>query len=200
MSGIKICGLTRKSDIDIVNEYMPDYIGWVFYNKSRRYIPWETAAEYRKILCPSITAVGVFVNENEETVAGLLNRDIIDMAQLHGQEDDEYIERLRRLTDKQIIKAFGIDTMQDIIMARNSRADYVLLDSKTGGTGRVFNWELIENMDRPFFLAGGLDASNVQNAVRTFNPYAVDVSSGVETDGFKDKAKIEEFIKAVKYL
>ena len=200
MSGIKICGLTRKSDIDIVNEYMPDYIGWVFYNKSRRYIPWETAAEYKKILCPSITAVGVFVNENEEIVAGLLNRDIIDMAQLHGQEDDEYIERLRRLTDKQIIKAYGINTMQDIIMARNSRADYVLLDSKAGGTGRVFNWELIENMDRPYFLAGGLDASNVQNAVRTFNPYAVDVSSGVETDGFKDKAKIEEFIKAVKYL
>ena len=122
------------------------------------------------------------------------------MAQLHGQEDDEYIERLRRLTDKQIIKAYGINTMQDIIMARNSRADYVLLDSKAGGTGRVFNWELIENMDRPYFLAGGLDASNVQNAVRTFNPYAVDVSSGVETDGFKDKAIIEEFIKAVKYL
>lgn len=198
MTRIKLCGLTRPCDIEAVNELKPEYIGFVFAQKSRRYITAEKAEELKKLLHPDIETVGVFVNENVETVARLLSGGIIDIAQLHGSEDENYIGQLRKLTDKSIIKAFRIESEQDIINAQNSSADFVLLDSGNGGTGTVFDWELLMNISRPYFLAGGLDNSNIQDAVRRLNPYAVDVSSGIETDGLKDKNKMTEFVDIVR--
>lgn len=127
----------------------------------------------------------------------LLQDGIIDIAQLHGNEDEDYIKQLRKFTDKPIIKAFRIETANDIERAEQSTADYVLLDSGAG-TGTVFDWELIQNMKRPYFLAGGLDVDNVASAIKTLHPYAVDVSSGIETDGYKDKTKMAAFVATVR--
>lgn len=198
MTKVKLCGLTRPQDIQAANELLPDYIGFVFAPKSRRYVTPEQAAELRGLLNPNLTAVGVFVNEPPKTVAELLDRGVIDIAQLHGTEDEEYISTLRALTDKPLIKAFRIDTEQDIAAAENSTADYVLLDSGNGGTGTVFDWSLIRRLKRPYFLAGGLTADNVGGAVASLHPYAVDVSSGIETGGVKDETKMTRFVHAVR--
>ncbi len=198
MTGIKLCGLTRRCDIEAANALKPEYIGFVFAPNSRRYLSPERAAELKRLLCPEIKAVGVFVKEKPETVAKLLNYGIIDIIQLHGGEDEDYIQRLRALTDQPIIKAFRIDTAQDILAAENSTADLVLLDSGNGGTGTAFDWSLIEQIKRPYFLAGGLGLHNIEEAVRTLHPYAVDVSSGIETDGLKDTTRMAEFVAAVR--
>lgn len=198
MTKIKLCGLTRPCDIQTANRLLPDYIGFVFAPKSRRYVTPEQAAELRGLLNPDLTAVGVFVNEPPKTVAELLDRGVIDIAQLHGTEDEEYISALRALTDKPLIQAFRIDTEQDIAAAENSTADYVLLDSGNGGTGTVFDWSLIRRLKRPYFLAGGLTADNVGGAVASLHPYAVDVSSGIETGGVKDEDKMTRFVHAVR--
>lgn len=195
---IKLCGLTRTSDIETANERMPEYVGFVFAKKSRRYVTPEQAMELRQALCPAIQSVGVFVDEDPETVAELLHRGMIDLAQLHGNESEEYIKCLRNLTNQPIIKAFRIETEQDVKAAEQSSADYILLDSGSGGTGTAFDWELIRNLHRPYFLAGGLDTENVREAVEMYAPYAVDVSSGIETDGVKDKEKIKAFVRAVR--
>ena len=198
MTKIKLCGLSRPCDIEATNELKPDYIGFVFARKSRRYVSPEQAAGLKRLLRPDIAAAGVFVNEKPEIVAGLLNSNIIDIAQLHGQEDEAYIRLLRTLTDKPVIQAFRVDTEQDIILAQNSPADYVLLDSGSGGTGTVFDWNLIQRLERPYFLAGGLDGSNIKEAIQNLKPYAVDVSSGIETEGVKDKSKMKDFVHAVR--
>lgn len=198
MTKIKLCGLTRPCDIEEANRLLPEYIGFVFASKSRRYIAPEKAAQLRKQLHPAVTPVGVFVNESAETVAGLIRAGTIGIAQLHGSEDEAYIRRLRSLTDRPIIKAFRIDTAQDIAAARASTADFVLLDSGSGGTGTAFDWTSLQSARRPYFLAGGLDAGNVGRAVALLHPYAVDVSSGIETDGVKDKSKMNEFINSVR--
>ena len=198
MTRIKLCGLSRSCDIAAVNALDPEYIGFVFAAKSRRYVSAEKAAELKGLLKTGIKAVGVFVKENHATVADLLNEGIIDIAQLHGGEDEAYIRHLRTLTDKPVIKAFRIDHKQDVQDAEESTADYILLDSGSGGTGTVFNWELIKNIKRPYFLAGGLGPDNVEEAVRSLQPYAVDVSSGIESDGLKDKTKMAAFVAAVR--
>lgn len=197
MTRIKLCGLSRACDIEAANELKPEYIGFVFAKKSKRYITPEKAAELKRLLDPEIKAVGVFVNEDPETVADLLDSGIIDIAQLHDSEDENYIKQLRQLTDKPIIKAFRIKTAGDIKNAEQSTADYVLLDSGAG-TGTVFDWKLIQNIKRPYFLAGGLSLDNVENAVKQLKPYAVDVSSGIETNGYKDKTKMAAFVAAVR--
>ena len=197
MTKIKFCGLTGDCDIDAANELRPEYIGFVFAPKSKRYVAPERAAELKRQLAAGIKAVGVFVNDDLYHVAELLNRGIIDIAQLHGSEDEEYIGHLRQLTGKPIIRAFRIKTAEDIAEAEKCTADHVLLDSGAG-TGEVFDWKLIKNMKRPYFLAGGLSPDNVENAVEQLSPYAVDVSSGIETDGVKDKAKMAAFAAAVR--
>lgn len=197
MTKIKLCGLSRLSDIETVNELKPEYIGFVFAQKSRRYVKPEKAAAWKPLLAPGIQAVGVFVDEKPETVARLLNDGVIDMAQLHGREDEGYGKRLRELTDKPMIKAFCIKSLGDIAKANLSTADYILLDSGAG-TGTVFDWDLIQNIKRPYFLAGGLECGNVGEAVRRLHPYAVDVSSGIETDGRKDKRKMAAFVEVVR--
>ncbi|MCI2105961.1 MAG: phosphoribosylanthranilate isomerase [Intestinimonas sp.] len=195
---IKICGLTQKRDIEFINLLRPDFIGFVFAERSRRYITPERAAKLREILSPGIMPVGVFVNEPLENVTGLLQDGTIGMAQLHGRESRAYIASLRETTGKPVIKAFRIEHTEDMERAIQSPADFILLDHGTGGTGRIFDWSLIENVTRPFFLAGGLHAENVAAAVRLTHPYAVDTSSGVETNHIKDPEKMQKFIHAVR--
>ena len=197
MTKIKLCGLSRPCDIEAANKLKPDYIGFVFAPKSKRYVTPEKAKALRQMLLPEIQAVGVFVNEDPQHVARLLRDQIIDMAQLHGGEDEAYIARLRQLTDMPIIQAFRVETARDVERIEQSTADYVLLDSGAG-TGTVFDWDLIQNVTRPYFLAGGLDPDNVADAVKTCRPYGVDVSSGIETGGRKDKTKMAAFVAAVR--
>ena len=196
MTKIKLCGMTRPVDIAVVNEIKPDYIGFVLWEPSKRYVSKETAAELKKTLDPDIKAAGVFVNEDPETVAAIANEGIIDLIQLHGDEDDDYISRLRKLTDKPVIQAIRIVTEEDTKKAENSPADHILLDSGKGG-GRTIDWDLAAMIKRPYFLAGGLTTDNVGAAVEKLHPYAVDVSSGIETDGYKDPAKMQEFADIV---
>ncbi len=200
---IKICGLSRPCDIETVNALRagkagPDYIGFVFVDWSSRCISVETAKELKKLLDPGCKAVGVFVDEKAEVVIGLLKSGLIDLVQLQGREDEDYIGRVRLLTGKPVIKAFSIKTKEDILAAESSSADYVLLDSGKGGLGSSFDWRLIQDLKRPYFLAGGLTPQNVGEAIASLHPYAVDVSSGVETDHVKDRAKMSAFVKAVR--
>ncbi len=196
MSKIKICGLSRKCDIDYVNELMPDYIGFVFA-KSRRQIDRRKAEKLREMLNENIQTVGVFVNEDINKVAYMANNSIIDMIQLHGSEDETYVKSLRYKTDAKIIKAFKINSYEDIKMANESDAEYILLDNGNGGTGESFDWGYVDNIDRPYFLAGGINESNLEAALR-LQPYAIDLSSGIETDGFKDYNKIKNVIRTVR--
>ena len=196
MTGIKFCGLRREEDILTANELRPDYIGFVFAEKSRRAVTRETAARLRALLREDIPAVGVFVDAQPETVAFLLEEGIINLAQLHGREDAEYIARLRDLSGKPIIQAFRIRSSGDVKRAEKSSADYVLLDAGAGD-GKTFEWELAESVARPCFLAGGLTPENAGEAVERLHPFALDVSSSIETDGVKDPEKMRAFMRAV---
>lgn len=197
MTKIKLCGLSRICDIEAANELNPEYIGFVFAKRSRRYVSPSNAAKLKQLLLPEIKTAGVFVNESPELIAELLQKETIDMAQLHGDENETFISHLRSLTDKPIIKAFQISSESDIDKVKQSTADFVLLDSGTG-TGTVFDWEYIRNLNRPYFLAGGLSENNVAEAIRSLHPYAVDVSSGIETNGYKDKIKMAAFCATVR--
>ncbi len=197
MTKIKLCGLTRPCDIEYVNELLPEYIGFVFAPKSRRYISPEKAEVLREHLDDRITPVGVFVDEKIEVIADLIKRKIIDIVQLHGNESEKYITGLRRVIDCPVIKAFRIESEADIASANQSSADYVLLDSG-GGTGKVFDHSLLKDIARPYFLAGGLTPENVETAIKQLAPFAVDASSSLETDGFKDKIKMTAFVNAVR--
>ena len=197
MTKVKLCGLKRITDIQAVNQLKPDYIGFVFAVKSKRYITPEQAADLRSILDKDIAAVGVFVNEAPEIIARLLNTGVIDAAQLHGTEDEEYLAVLRKLTENPLIQAFRIRERADLMPAAASSADFVLLDAGAGD-GLSFDWNLLDHFDRPYFLAGGLTPENVREAISRCHPYAVDVSSGIETNGSKDKAKMEAFVSAVR--
>lgn len=197
MTRIKLCGLTRPCDIEAANRLKPDYIGFVFAIKSRRYVSPEQAEALKKQLSPEIRAVGVFVNEDPETVAGLLNRGIIDLAQLHGREDEAYLTRLRELTDRPLLQAFRVAGEEDLHRAESSSADGILLDAGAGD-GAVFDWKLLKGWSRPYFLAGGLEPGNVREAIRMLQPWGVDVSSGIETDGKKDPEKMAAFVTAVR--
>ena len=195
MTGIKICGLSRPEDIKTANEILPDYIGFMLWQSSKRYVTADRARELKALLDKRIKAVGVFVDENVDIVADLANSGVIDIIQLHGSEDDSYISLLRQKTDKKIIKAYKVRSAEDVEAAGKSTADMVLLDSGSGvgGTGNSFDWSLIRGIKRDYILAGGLDPDNVADAVRQIRPFAVDVSSGVETDGVKDRQKMIRF-------
>lgn len=194
---IKLCGLSRACDIDVVNELLPEFIGFVFWDKSKRQVLDEQAKALKEMLDSRIKAVGVFVDETPQRVAQLAKSGIIDVIQLHGKEDDSYISELRGLTNKPIIKAFKISDITDIKNAENSSADYIMADAGKG-TGTRFDWSLLEALHRPYFLAGGLSLDNVAEAVNTLHPYAVDVSSGIETDGLKDENKMRGFVRIVR--
>ena len=195
---IKICGLKRPEDITYVNEAKPDYCGFIIeFSKSSRNVTGDQVRTLTANLHSDIIPVGVFVNASPERVEELLLDGTIQIAQLHGQEDEDYIRRIQRNTGHQVIKAFSVKTAQDIELALLSPADYILLDQGGGGTGKTFDWSLIPQITRPFFLAGGLGSGNLEQAVRTIRPYAVDLSSSVETDGIKDRQKILEAVQLV---
>lgn len=197
---IKICGLSRERDIDYANQYLPDYVGFVLhYPKSRRYISVERAQELGRLLNPGIQIVGVLVDQPLETVVSLLGDCVIDIAQLHGHEDEAYIKALKERTGKEVWKAFQIRSAEDVAAAKASSADMVVLDSGMG-SGEVFDWSLIADFDRPYFLAGGLSPQNAVRCVKQLHPYGIDLSSGVETNGVKDKGKISSVIHAVRRM
>lgn len=198
---IKLCGMFRDCDIDYANEAMPDYIGFVLeFPKSHRSIDRETALRLKKRLSPEIKSVGVFVNSPETTCAEYANCGIIDLIQLHGGEDAEYIKRLRELTKAPIIKAVKVRSADDITQAQTLGADFLLLDNGTG-TGKCFDHSLIDpaQIQQPFFLAGGLTPDNLRQAALDIRPYCVDLSSGIETDRVKDREKMLAAVRAVRY-
>jgi phosphoribosylanthranilate isomerase len=201
MAKIKICGLSRPVDITMVNEALPDYIGFVFA-KSKRQVNEAIAEELKAMLNPKILAVGVFVNEEINQIVRLCNRNIIDIVQLHGDENEAYINELKSLIPNTIIKAVRVRDNSDIVEAEKLNSDYLLLDAykegSYGGSGDCFDWTMIAKLNKPYFLAGGINSGNVIEAITKLNPYAVDVSSGVETDGVKDKNKIMDIITKVR--
>ena len=198
MTKVKLCGLTRPEDVAAANACMPDYVGFVFAPRSRRYVTPRQVAALRARLDPRILAVGVFVQTEPAVVARLLEEGVIHMAQLHGGQDEAYLHDLRELTGKPVIQAFRMDGDGAVQAAQASLADYVLLDQGDGGTGRPFDWALAKGLSRPYFLAGGLNPENAAAAVEALHPYALDVSSGIETDGRKDPKKMAAFVAAVR--
>ncbi|MBO6155479.1 MAG: phosphoribosylanthranilate isomerase [Lachnospiraceae bacterium] len=206
---IKFCGLYQDVHIAYANEIKPDYVGFVFWNKSRRYVTADKARELRNQLDSGIQVVGVFVDEDIDRIIDLYQSGIIDMAQLHGAENDIYIRKLQEqgitvikayvLADKDEVTHETTDEATDdaIIQAENSIADYILFDAGKG-EGKTFDWELLKEIKREYFLAGGLNLSNIGEVIENLNPFAVDVSSGIETDGEKDKSKMEQFAHVIR--
>lgn len=199
MTKIKICGLRRPEDIAYVNEAKPDFAGFIIdVPKSRRNVPREKVWELTALLSPEILPVGVFVNAPMETILSLVTDGTLKAVQLHGQESQSYLEELKKQVAVPLIRAFSIRSPEDLTEAEKNPADFVLLDNGAGGTGETFDWSLLSSFDRPFFLAGGLRLENIAEAVSRFHPYALDLSSGVETDGYKDKEKIIAAVAAVR--
>ena len=199
MAKIKICGLKRLEDIEIANRYKPDYVGFVFADSPRK-VDYELASKMKASLDSSIKAVGVFVDADIEEILKLFDDGIIDIAQLHGVESEEYIEKLKQESENQleVINAIEMSDDKDLKKYDNSAADYLLLDSGKG-SGKTFDWRLIRHdLKKKFFLAGGLNEDNIAQAIKEFNPYAVDLSSGVETNGYKDDEKIKRVMEEVK--
>lgn len=203
MVKIKICGLSRIQDIDMVNEALPEYVGFVFA-KSRRQVTALQAAELKARLDKSIKAVGVFVNEAPEAVIQLCRDRVIDLVQLHGEEDEAYIQLLRKAVDNPVIRAIRVRSKEDVATAGQYSCEYMLFDSyhkeQYGGSGIAFDWSMLPTVDKPYFLAGGITIDNVERALMTQRPYAVDISSGVETDGYKDRKKLIEFVEKVRRI
>ena len=197
MTKIKLCGLSRIEDIELANQLAPEYVGFVFWEKSKRNVSLEQARLLREKLDESILSAGVFVDADMEYILTLVQAGIINIVQLHGHEDEAYIRDLRKLVDCPIIKAFCIRNDEDMELANISSADMVLLDSGMG-TGVTFDWRRLKHVSRSYILAGGLNPSNIVEAVTTLHPFGVDVSSGIETDGLKDPAKMREFVRLVR--
>ena len=198
MVKIKICGLKRLEDIEIVNKYKPDYIGFVFA-ESKRKVSHNLASKLKDNLDSDIVSVGVFVNAAQDEILELYDNGIIDVAQLHGSESEDYIDELKVKTggELKIINAIEMSEEIDLGDYENSQADFLLLDSGKG-SGKTFDWRLIsKDLKKEFFLAGGLDSSNINEAIKEFNPYAIDLSSSLETDGFKDETKIKEIMEVI---
>jgi len=230
MTRIKLCGLTRIQDIEIANKLKPEYIGFIFWDRSSRNVSAIQAARLKGKLDPEIKTVGVFVNAPAEQVISYYNVGIIDIAQLHGNENEEYIKKLHdagltlikafkmkktgeninlagnanieapeKPTGNAITETYGKSTDDVITEAVKSSADYIMFDPGKG-EGATFNWQLIKGIKREFFLAGGLTPENIEKAVETVQPFAVDVSSGIETNGHKDPDKMAAFVKNTRAL
>lgn len=194
---IKICGLSRPQDIELVNILSPDYIGFVFANSRRKVVPAQ-AQSLSNALSGNIIPVGVFVDEPIKNILSLVQNKIIAIIQLHGAETESYIKNLKQETNAPIIKAISVQKAGDVQKWANTTADYLLLDHKGGGTGKTFDWGLIGETTKPFFLAGGLTHENVSDAINKTTPYAVDVSSSVEQNGVKSLKKIQQFIRVIR--
>jgi phosphoribosylanthranilate isomerase len=199
---VKICGISNVEDAIVAAEAGADALGFIFYEQSPRYVPIEKAAMVVRDLPPLIVKVGVFVNAPEEVVLRAISDCGLNLLQFHGSESPEYCLQFGLMS----MKAFQIRDGQSLSQLTDFKTDAWLLDayssSKLGGTGEKFNWDLAveaRKLGRPIFLAGGLTPENVAEAVRQVQPYAVDVSSGVEASpGKKDHAKVKAFIHAAK--
>ena len=200
MSRIKLCGLFRAEDINYANEARPDFVGFIFA-ESKRKINHDKAAEFRKKLDKDIPAVGVFVNHEIPEIVKLVKDGTIQYVQLHGEEDETYINELKEYIDIPVIKAVRVRNSSDILEAEKLPADYLLLDTfsekEKGGTGEVFDWSIIPEIKKPYFLAGGLNLENIEKALK-YDAYCYDVSSGVETDGIKDRDKMIEIVRKIR--
>lgn len=213
MQKIKLCGMMKPCDIEYANRIKPDFVGFIFAN-TRRKISAAQAKQFREALDAEIPAVGVFVNEDIPVITSLVQNGCIDMIQLHGEEDADYIRRLREVCDVPVIKAVKVQTVEQIRQAAALPVDYLLLDTYRkgvlGGTGEAFDWELLreakaaagdtaegELFGKPYFLAGGLHAGNLREAA-ALGSYGLDVSSGIETDGSKDFTKMVEVMELVR--
>ncbi|MCL2389205.1 MAG: phosphoribosylanthranilate isomerase [Elusimicrobia bacterium] len=193
MTKIKICGVASLPVINAVNEHMPDYIGFVFV-PSKRQVSAETAKKLKQSLNPAIKAVGVFVNEKIENIQAIYKENIIDMVQLHGDEAENYIAELRKKITAPIIKAVQVG---EAPVNFKTTADYLLFDGAQAGSGKTFNWGNIKTAQGAF-LAGGINAANALEAIKTLSPYCLDISSGVETNGIKDAEKIKQIIEIIR--
>lgn len=192
---IKICGLRRLEDVGYANLLLPDYIGFVFA-KSKRQVTVKEAAQMKAQLSPRIETVGVFVNEETEHIIDLLREGMIQVAQLHGQETRTTVQRIKEATGRPVWKAIQVTHEQDI-MDWVGNADYLLLDNGQG-TGKTFDWGLLREVKCPYFLAGGIQVDNIQEAMQTVDPYGIDVSSGAETNGQKDYEKMKYLVEQVR--
>ena len=198
MTEIKICGLFRPCDIDYVNEAKPDYIGFILnFPKSHRNLTAGQAAALKQRLSAGIKAVGVFVDQTPETVLSAAEAIGLDVIQLHGHENNAYITNLKEKTALPVWKAFKIRSTDDLADAEDCPADELLLDNGYG-TGTVFDWSYAASFTRPFILAGGLTPENIPDAVEALHPRLLDISSGVETDKVKDRAKILAAVRAAR--
>ncbi|MDD4775174.1 MAG: phosphoribosylanthranilate isomerase [Syntrophomonas sp.] len=204
MTKIKICGLTRAEDIDAVNRYLPDYIGFVLAPSRRRITP-ETAGRLKRGLDPRIRAVGVFVNQDIQMIIDLCQAGILDAVQLHGDESNSYLELLKQSITCPVIKAIRIKNPGQVMEPIDrTTADLILFDTynehRYGGSGRLFDWDLIPASTRPFFLAGGLTKDNLAHAIEMVKPFGVDISSGAETEGRKDEDKIRQIMEIIRTM
>lgn len=215
MQKIKLCGMMKPYDIEYANRVKPDFVGFIFAN-TRRKISSAQAKQFREALDAEIPAVGVFVNEDISVITSLVQNGCIDLIQLHGEEDADYIRRLREVCDVPVIKAVKVQTVEQIRQAAALPVDYLLLDTYRkgvlGGTGEAFDWELLreakaaagdtaegELFGKPYFLAGGLHAGNLREAA-ALGSYGLDVSSGIETDGSKDFTKMVEVMELLRSI
>ncbi|QGX46562.1 phosphoribosylanthranilate isomerase [Streptococcus equinus] len=192
MTKVKICGLTTKDAVEAAVNSGADYIGFVFA-KSKRQVGIKQASHLAQFIPKTVQKVGVFVSPTLMELQEAIVKVPLDLVQIHGEFSDEDFEKL----DVPSIRAISVEkTLEEI----ETKADFLLFDAPLAGSGKTFDWELLkdENIEKPYFLAGGLTVDNVKQAITFFRPYAVDVSSGVETDGKKDLLKIMRFIESVK--
>ena len=197
MTKIKLCGIQRYEDIDVVNELLPDCIGFVFAKKSKRFISYDMAKSLKIRLDKRVKAVGVFVNEDIENIIYLVRNDIIDLIQLHGDEDIDYISKLKKYVNIPVIKAFKIKSKADINTLYKEGSDFILLDAGAG-EGKTLDESILKDFKGDYFLAGGLSPDNIYEKITALHPFGVDVSSGIETDGKKDADKMRKFVKLVR--
>lgn len=193
MTKVKICGLSNKEAVETVVSAGADYIGFVFA-PSKRQVTLEEATELAKLIPVNVKKVGVFVSPSRAELLEAIDKVGLDLIQVHGQVADDLFEDLSCAS----IQAVQVDGNGHV---PNSQADYLLFDAPVAGSGKTFDWGQLDTsgLAQPFFIAGGLKADNVAKAIQHFTPYAVDVSSGVETDGQKDQEKIRRFIERVKH-
>ena len=194
---VKMCGMMRPEDIAAANECKPDYVGFIFAANRKRTVTKEQVMILRADLSKEIMAVGVFLNQETDRIIENAKDCRLNMIQLHGNEEPSCIKVIKEQTGLPVIKAFIVKNAEDVKRANDSPADYILLDSGAG-SGETFSWEILREVKRPFFLAGGLNPGNVKDAMERLHPYALDVSSGIETNGRKDLEKMIEFMRLVR--
>jgi len=197
MTVIKLCGLRDEAAVRTVNEMKTEYAGFICSRPFRRYVDFDTLRRLKELLSPAVSAVGVFVNEPLDLPAALARERLIDVIQLHGTEDNRYIDLLREKVSCPIIQAVKIDSFEAVTKAEQSHADLILADGGCG-EGKTFDHSFLHQLKRSYILAGGLNPDNVRHLIRTFRPYGVDTSSGIETSGIKDPEKMRTFVRHVR--